>query len=176
MSEKTYPALRRSEQLLRRARLRRALNTHTGKDGFSTVQQIAEHLGEGSALISSDLASIGAVKIRDTIDGTSYTWWIIPSHNPLLPDLRDHIGESALLNELSLKIRAHVLEIFTYGTEIIVKTERSAGPLLADWLSLLPWPEILHVSEERSSALVKCTSEEAAEDVLGRILGEESDA
>ena len=165
--------MRQNEQLLRKARLRRAINTHTGKNGFRTTQEIADYLGENESLISNDLAAIGAVKVRDIIDARPHSWWIIPAHNPLLPNLREHIGEAALLNEISLKIKAHVLEIFAHRSEIIIKTERSAGPLLADWISLLPWSEIIHVTEQRSSAIVKCLDDEVAEYVLKRLLGED---
>lgn len=171
-SAPTYQAMRQSEQLIRRARLRRLLNTHTGANGYPTAQAIAEQLDEHEQTVRNDLQAIGAVKIKDTINGKHHAWWIIPAYNPLLPNLRDYMSETALLNEISLKIRAHVLEMFRYKSEIIIKTERSAGPLLADWISLLPWAEILHVSEERNSAVVRCLDPDAAEDVLARLLGE----
>jgi hypothetical protein len=54
---------------------------------------------------------------------------------------------------------------------LIVVTERSAGPLLADWFSLLPWPEIVHVMENRNSVIVRCIDGGSADDVLHYLIG-----
>ena len=163
--------LKKNEQLLRRARLRRALATHSGKDGFPRAGDIAEHLGEAERTVNMDLKALGAVKVRDTIDGTQYEWWMIPAWNPLLPDMREVADEKAILNELNLKIKAHVLEMYVHREDLVVITERSAGPLMADWFSLLAWPEIVHVIEGRNSVIVRCLDGASADDVMHYLIG-----
>ncbi len=165
---------RRNEQLLRRARLRRLLTEHTGEDGFATNRAIAKHFKVDATTIEADLRAIGAVKLHDDIKKVS--WWTVPAHNPNLPDYREVFDEGVMLNELSLKMRAHVLEIVPFGNLLIFKTERSAGPLLADWLSLLTWEEIVHVSEERHAAVMHCVSEEAVDWVMARLIGDDEEA
>lgn len=165
--------IRRNEQLLRRAKIRRILNTRSGPDGITSQEELADMLGVTRVTVDKDLKEIGAVKTPLTrIDGKNYSWWIVPSYNPLLPDLRTVLDDGTIENEVSLKMRANVVEVFLYGRQVFVKTERSAGPLVADWLSLLPWPEILHVSEERNAAIVHCVDVEAALYVKARLLGE----
>lgn len=170
-----YGQMRRQEVLVRRARLRALLNRHSGPDGYSTYDQIATALNVSLPTIRKDCAEMGAVKVADTIDGRTFQWWIIPAYNPNLPDYREHMDETLMLNEISLKIRSHVVDMFLFGNEIIIKTERSAGPLMADWFSLLPWPEILHVSEERHACVIKCIDSEVAEWVRTRITGEKEE-
>lgn len=165
---------RRNEQLLRRARLRRLLTEHTHKDGFKNTRMISEALGVERRTVEADLKAIGAVKLHDDIGNV--TWWTVPAHNPNLPDYREVFDEGVMLNELSIKMRAHVLEIVPFGNLLIFKTERSAGPLLADWLSLLTWDEIVHVSEERHAAVMHCASEEAVDWVMARLIGDNLEA
>lgn len=174
----TIEALQRNEALLRRARLRRLLAQHTRKEGYRTTKQIAQALGEPERTIQVDLKALGAVKVREQIDGEDYEWWMIPAWNPLLPDMREVADETAILNELSLKIRAHVLEMYTLREDLIVITERSAGPLMADWFSLLSWPEITYVMENRNSVIVRCIDGASADDVLHYLIGgpDEDDA
>lgn len=167
-----YATLRSSEKLIRRARLRAILNSRSGKEGVSTLKELGTLLGVTWETVNRDIRAVGAVKVSDTIDGTEYQWWIVPAHNPNLPEYRQSMSDEAILNEVSLKVRAHALEIIPFGNSLIVTTERSAGPLLADWLSLLTWPEIVHVSEERNAAVVHTPDAEAAAWVRARLTGE----
>lgn len=172
IGESHQARMRRYETLTRRAKLRRAINARSGPDGFQNAQEIADYLGASKMTVLTDLKEIGAVKVRDRIDGPKYVdWWIIPAYNPLLPDYREGLDETLLMNEISLKIQAHVIEMFVIRSEIVVKTERSAGPLMADWLSLLPWPEILHVTEERSSCVLHAPDAEDAQWIRDQLIG-----
>jgi len=170
---KDYGTLRTNEQLVRRARIRRALVQRSKpENGYRTTQELADELGENYHLIDNDLAIMGAVKVFDIIDGKRYEWWVLPAYNPNLPDQRINMAEETIENEVAIRIMRHVIDVFMLGNEIIMKTERSAGPLVADWVSLLSWPEILHVSEERHSVVVKTIDDEVAEWVLQRLTGE----
>lgn len=164
-------ALRRNEVLLRRAKIRRLLAERSGAEGISSMEELAELVEVSKFTINEDLKELGAVKLAERIDGRHVEWWHIPAHNPNLPDHRSELPEGVVEQEVALKLKAHVLDIVPLGAQLAVLTERSAGPLVADWLSLLCWPEILYVHEARNSCLLACADAEDADWVRRRLLG-----
>jgi arginine repressor len=168
-----YNRLRKSQKLLRRARIRAVLAEHQGIDGISSYDQMADILGVSTVTVETDFKELGAVKIKDRIDGRNYSWWIIPAHNPHLNDVRQNVSQGVIEQEVALKLKAHALTSQVVQNTVIITTERSAGLLVADWIRLLNWPDILHVIENRDSCVVVCPDVGAATMTHKRLTGDD---
>lgn len=174
MIERTHAAT--ENKLVRRARLRALLLARQGLNGYQTVDEIARDLQSSIRTTKRDLYDIGAVKVQASLGGVKAQWWLVPAHNPNLPDYKNELTQEQIRNEVMYKLSNHMLSSFVIENEVILQLERSSGPLVADWVSMLAWPEIIHVSEERSAAVIKCLSVEDATAVHAKLVGEELSA
>lgn len=115
--------------------------------------------------IARDLKAIGAVKN----DAGHYE--LRSFLNVTEGDERLDMDEISILNEVDVKLRAHVLSSIILGNEVILRTEPAAGPLVSEWMALLPYRELVHVSEERSASILKCRTHADAVILHSKIAG-----
>lgn len=160
-----------NKRLIRHGYIRRYL----AGEVVTSIDAIVEHLadegvGVSKVMVEKDIALLGAVKVATP--ESRHGRWIIPAWNPLKPNIRGEADQQTIEQEVAIKIRAHVTDMMAHGSEVIVLTERNAGPLVADWISLLNWTEVLHVGEYHSSCVLRCTDPDTAYLVRARLLGE----
>lgn len=176
MSEARIESLPTSGRLIRRAAIRRLLAGRYGRSGVRSVDQLREELWDrfrirvSKATLSLDLKAMGAFKAIDPGD-PSVEWWGVAPFNPGLEDARAQLDPEVVERELAYKVAGHVLDIVPVGRMIYVNTESRAGHLVAYWLKLLYWPEILMVQDGLDDCVVHCLTPAAAIAVAERLVG-----
>lgn len=159
-----------ANKLKRRSEVRRLLSTHRGVDGFSSATELADTLGVHPQTVREDLRDMGAVRLRERVDGRDVSYWVLPTHNPAADDMRD-VEQDLVENTFYRKVADHVTSVITHNNFICLYTERGAGSLLYEWASLLQWDEITFIIEQRHSIVIYCVSIEDAAKVYEGITG-----
>jgi arginine repressor len=159
-----------ANKLKRRSEVRRLLSTYRGVDGFSSAAELAEALGVHPQTIREDLRDMGAVRLRERLDGRDVSYWTLPTHNPAADDMRE-VEQDLVENTFYRKVSDHVTSIARYGNILCLYTERGAGSLLYEWVSLLQWNEIVFIIEQRHALMIHCVNDDAAAKVQERITG-----
>ena len=182
-----YPATYTGKHMANRARIpnarvqrhiaiRRIVNGRAGALGVRNYRDLRDTLAEEGIPVSemtvrSDMAELGAVKIKD--EKTNLSWWIIPAWNPAAENLRGKLDPEVVEHEVMLKMTAHASDAVIVGDRIHVMTEPRAGYLVAYWISWLDWHGIVDVLERLDGCIIYCASAEDARVVRSKLLGEE---
>lgn len=168
-------------RLVRRAAIRRLLTGRYGFNGIKTIAQLMSELAQppfnirtSLSTLSADLKSMGAWRVRDPMV-PGMEWLGLAPFNPGIEDARTQLDPEVIERELAYKIQGHAYDVVPLGRFIYVMTEPMAGHIVAYWLSLLSWPEILIVQEGLNSAVMHCITVEAAISVAERLVGYRED-
>lgn len=171
------PYLRSNAKLVRRAAIRRVLTGRYGpEEGVKSLRELSELLLREHGIVASrdilsaDLRVLGAQRVAEVGNRASY-WWQLPVFNPNLEDARAQLDPAVVEREVSFKIASHVVDILPVGRFIYFMCEAHAGPLVAYWLQLLSWPEILVVIQNPDSCVMHCLSPAAAAVTAERLIG-----
>lgn len=165
-----------SSRLIRRAAIRRLLAGRYGRNGINGYRQLQEELWDrfkiraALATLSADMKALGAFKAQDP-STPSIEWWGIAPFNPGLEDARSQLDPEIIEREAAYKVAGHVVDVVPVGRMVYLNTESRAGWLVAYWLSLLSWPEMLMVQEGIDSAVIHCLTTHAALTVAERLTG-----
>lgn len=176
---KGQPLARLSSQtsIIRRGYVRRVLiEAWDNGQAFQSIKDIRLYLMQHYSIdasiqtITNDLSAVGAIKA--TPEGHGKTFWMLPAYDPESEPVRAKIDQITVTNELAHRIHSYVLEMFVHQSTVVIKTDMFCGKMIAHWIAMLTWPEILHIASYDHSIMVLCISEDMAETVRRRLIGE----
>lgn len=163
--------------LIRRGYVRRALiNAWDKGKPFTGIRDLKEHLRDTYGIdvhfntINTDLKAIGAVKASP--EGARKVYWIVPAKDPESEPVRASVDQRTIENELSHRLFSYALDAFVHDKTVIINTAMFCGKMVGHWVSMLKWQEIIHVASFDHSVMILCLTEEFAEGVRTRLLGE----
>ena len=169
--------LRHQSQLIRRTAIRRVLSGRFHRNGINNINEIIRLLAEQGIhthrmTISTDLQAMGAVKVQDS-ERPSIMWWVVPSYNPNVENLRESLDPESVEQEVQQKVLMHVVDITPLGSYIYIMTEPRAGAMLGYWISWLSWQGIVFVQDQLDGCIIHCVDEEHALRVYAQLVGKE---
>lgn len=165
-----------NQRLIRRAAIRRILAGRYGRNGIKSYAEMQTELWDrfrirvGQTTLAADMRAMGAFKAQDP-SAPSIEWWGLAPFNPGLEDARAQLDPEIIEREVAYKVAGHVVDVVPVGRMVYVNTETRAGLMVAYWLALLSWPEILMVQEGIESVVLHCLTPHAAVVVAERLVG-----
>jgi arginine repressor len=120
--------------------------------------------------IEEYLQELGAVMIAPAgTEGRTGTFYIVPPYAADADVLRRTMSADVIAIETDARLSAYVIDIYCHRDKVFINVERDTAHMVAQWLVLNPWPEMMHVHPSRDSIVIFCWDEQRAEDLWNRI-------
>lgn len=166
-----------NRMLVRRADLRRILETHYGIPlRMTDIAAMMHDRGHASAptTLREDFREMNVELVRATVNGKAVQFYAVAAHaaDRSPEDLRHSVPADIIEQEAYKEILQCVSDVFVDGKAVVILTAYERARHLALWIRNLAWPEVWYLSkEDGSTVIIQTASEQRAEFLRDRIWG-----